>query len=142
ARTPSRRAVFHGGAAHHVDAWDAGSACPRGGRAMAERLAVEGDAPRVLGGMQGGPRRSSRYRHPGDVLRLIVAAVVLLAALVACVLAPDSSIGRDAGVLRGVEPGTVAGRLLVALVQVVGLVAAVAVVVSLLRRWRFRLLGM
>jgi glycosyltransferase 2 family protein len=84
---------------------------------------------------------SSRYRHPGDVIRLIGSAVLLVVALVALAIAPDRLLGDDATVATWLGPNTAAGRLLVGLVQLAFVVAGVVAVVMLLRWRRFRLLG-
>ena len=39
---------------------------------------------------------SSRYRHPGDVIRLIAGGLVLVVSLAAVALAPSQLIGSDA----------------------------------------------
>jgi glycosyltransferase 2 family protein len=85
--------------------------------------------------------QSSRYRHPGDAIRLIGSGVVGVAALVALALAPDRLLGADAALANWLGPNTAAGRLLVGLVQLVAAVAVVALLVAVLHRRRFRLLG-
>jgi glycosyltransferase 2 family protein len=84
---------------------------------------------------------SSRYRHPGDAIRLISSGGLLGASLVVVAIVPDRLVGPDAAIVSGVTPGTAAGRLLVGLVQLVVIVAIVALVFVVLRRRRFRLLG-
>jgi glycosyltransferase 2 family protein len=82
----------------------------------------------------------SRYRHPGDVIRLIAGGIVLLAALVASKAASRWLLGPAAPVPGGVGSGA-ASRVLTGIVQV-ACVAAVALVVAVtLRHRRFRLLG-
>jgi uncharacterized protein (TIRG00374 family) len=88
-----------------------------------------------------GPTAPSRYRHPGDVVRLIISGVILVAAVPIAAVMPERLIGSRAAVVTGLEPDTVAGELLTGLVQVVAIAAMVAVVAALLRRRRFRLLG-
>jgi glycosyltransferase 2 family protein len=83
----------------------------------------------------------SRYRHPGDAIRLIGSAVLLVAALVALAVAPDRLLGPDATVITWLGPDTSAGNLLVGLVQLVFVVVGVAILFTLLRWRRFRLLG-
>jgi undecaprenyl-diphosphatase len=84
---------------------------------------------------------SSRYRHPGDVIRLIVSSVVLVVSLAACIVAPERLLGTDAAPVAGPEPGAAAGQLLTGLLQVAAIAGIVLVVVDTLRRRRFRLLG-
>ena len=82
----------------------------------------------------------ARYRHPGDVIRLIGSGLVLTAMLAAVAVAPGRLTGAGAAAVTwlGSDP---AGRLLTGLVQV-GFVAAAAgaVAVALWHR-RFRLLA-
>jgi glycosyltransferase 2 family protein len=82
---------------------------------------------------------SSRYRHPGDVIRLIAGGLVLIVTLTAVALASSQLVGTDASAVTwlGSDP---AGRLLVGLVQVAFVVAATGIVAMALRRRRFRLL--
>ena len=82
---------------------------------------------------------SSRYRHPGDVIRLIAGGLLLIVALAVVALAPSQLVGTDASAVTwlGADP---AGRLLVGLVQVAFVVAAAAIVAFALWRRRFRLL--
>jgi hypothetical protein len=67
---------------------------------------------------------STRYRHPGDVIRLIGSGLVLTAMLAAVAVAPGRLTGTGAAAVTwlGSDP---AGRLLTGLVQV-GFVAAAA----------------
>ena len=55
----------------------------------------------------------SRYRHPGDVIWLVAAVLLLLVVLGAVVVAAEVLLGRRASLVRGVEPDTAAGGLLV-----------------------------
>jgi len=89
------------------------------------------------------PRRflpSSRYRHPGDVIRLIAGGLVLIGAIAVVSLAPSRLLGPAASSVTwlGYDP---AGRILVGLVQVALVVAAVGVTAVALRYRRFRLLA-
>ena len=83
---------------------------------------------------------STRYRHPGDVIRLIGSGLILAVMLAAVAVAPGRLTGSGAAAVTwlGSDP---AGRLLTGLVQV-GFVAAAAgaVAVALWHR-RFRLLA-
>ena len=79
---------------------------------------------------------SSRYRHPGDVIRLISAGLLLAGALVASVIAFRWLLGPAASVPGGLGP---AGRVITGLVQVACLAAAAVLIVATLRRRRFRL---
>jgi undecaprenyl-diphosphatase len=83
----------------------------------------------------------ARYRHPGDVIRLIIAGLVLAGALVVTVAAHAIYAGAGAAAVAAVVPSTVAGRVLAGLVQVLFAAAAVAAVVVTLRYRRFRLLA-
>jgi len=83
---------------------------------------------------------ASRYRHPGDVIRLISGAIVLGGALTASVVASRWLLGPAAAVVGGLGSGT-ASRVLTGLVQVACLAAAALVVAATLRHRRFRLLG-
>jgi glycosyltransferase 2 family protein len=82
---------------------------------------------------------SARYRHPGDVIRLIAGGLILIVTLTAVALASSQLAGTDASAVTwlGSDP---AGRLLVGLVQVAFVVAAIGIVAMALRRRRFRLL--
>ena len=82
----------------------------------------------------------SRYRHPGDVIRLISGCVVLACALVASAAASRWLLGPDASVPGGLQSGP-ASRVVTGIVQVACVAAAALVVAATLRRRRFRLLG-
>ena len=103
----------------------------------AARSARDGPKP-----VRGHPARlgpSSRYRHPGDVIRLITGGLILIVTLTAVALASRQLVGTDASAVTwlGSDP---AGRLLVGLVQVALVVAATGIVAMAIRRRRFRLL--
>ena len=83
----------------------------------------------------------ARYRHPGDLIRLIIAGLVLALALAVTVATHATYAGASAAAVTAVAPGTLAGRVLAGLVQVVLAVAAVSAVVMTLRYRRFRLLA-
>jgi uncharacterized membrane protein YbhN (UPF0104 family) len=80
----------------------------------------------------------ARYRHPGDVIRLIAAVSVLAAAAVTAVLLP--ALLRPAAAITAVGPATAAGRVLTGLVQVTVAAAALVLLVAALRYRRFRVL--
>ncbi len=83
---------------------------------------------------------STRYRHPGDVIRLIGSGLVLTGMLAAVAVAPNRLTGPGAAAVTwlGSDP---AGRALTGLVQVTFVLAAAVAVAAVLRRRRFRLLG-
>jgi glycosyltransferase 2 family protein len=80
----------------------------------------------------------SRYRHPGDVIRLISAGLLLAGAFAASAAAFRWLLGPAAPVPGGLGA---AGRVITGLVQVACLAAAVVVIAATLRRRRFRLLA-
>src|SRR5205823_7460362 len=82
-----------------------------------------------------------RYRHPGDVIRLIAAAVVLAVAGAVAALVPSALLRPDAAEVSGTGPGTAAGQVLAGLVQVTIAGAAVVLLVAGLRRRRFRVIA-
>jgi uncharacterized membrane protein YbhN (UPF0104 family) len=88
---------------------------------------------------RGGVLAPARYRHPGDVIRLIAAAGVLAVAVVIAALLP--ALLRPTAAVIGVGPASEAGRLVTGLVQVMIAAAAVVLVVAGLRYRRFRLLA-
>jgi glycosyltransferase 2 family protein len=103
------------------------------------------DSPAVLltaGGPKTRPRgrvlTPARYRHPGDVIRLIAAVSVLAAAAVTAALLP--ALLRPAAAVTGVGPATAAGRVLTGLVQVMIAAAALVLLAAALRYRRFRVL--
>ena len=83
----------------------------------------------------------ARYRHPGDLIRLIIAGLVLAGTLVVSVATHAAYAGASAVAVTAVAPSTVAGRVLGGLVQVLFVAAAVAAVVVTLRHRRFLLLA-
>jgi hypothetical protein len=93
-------------------------------------------------GKHGGRRLSpARYRHPGDVIRLIIAGLVLAAAVAATAVTHATYAGASAAAVTAVVPPTLAGRVLAGLVQALFAGAAVAAVVVTLRYRRYRLLA-
>ena len=82
----------------------------------------------------------ARYRHPGDVIRLIIAGLVLAGALAVTAAAHATYAGASATAVTAVAPSTLAGRVLAGLVQAVFVAAAAVAVVVTLRYRRYRLL--
>ncbi len=83
----------------------------------------------------------ARYRHPGDLIRLIIAGLVLAGALAVGVAAHATYAGASAVAVTAFAPSTVAGRVLAGVVQVLFAAAAVAAVAVTVRYRRFRLLA-
>jgi hypothetical protein len=81
---------------------------------------------------------SSRYRHPGDVIRLIAGGVLLLVSLVASAAARRWLLGSAAPVAGGLGSGP--DTILTGIVQVACVAAAALVVAATLWHRRFRLL--
>ena len=83
----------------------------------------------------------ARYRHPGDLIRLIIAGLVLAAAVAVTAVTHATYAGANAAAVTAVVPSTLAGRVLAGLVQALFAGAAVAAVVVTLRYRRYRLLA-
>ena len=83
----------------------------------------------------------ARYRHPGDVIRLIIAGLVLAGALAVTVTTHATYAGASAAAVTALAPAALAGRVLAGLVQAVLVTAAAAAVAVTLRYRRFRLLA-
>ena len=83
----------------------------------------------------------ARYRHPGDVIRLIIAGLVLAGALAVTVATHATYAGASAAAVTALAPSTLAGRVLAGLVQAVLVTAAAAALAVTLRYRRFRLLA-
>src|SRR5689334_22186526 len=79
----------------------------------------------------------ARYRHSGDVIRLIIAGLVLAGALAVTVATHATYAGASAAAVTAVAPSTPAGRVLAGLVQVVLVTAAAAALILTLRYRRF-----
>jgi glycosyltransferase 2 family protein len=124
ARTP------HSGAPARGDALT-GTASPGGAPASGAPESAAKRSPRVLS--------SSRYRHPGDVIRLIAGGLALTVAIAVAAVTSGELLGPGARTVRwlGYDP---AGRVLVGLVQVAFVLTAAGVVAAGLRYRRFRLL--
>ena len=71
----------------------------------------------------------ARYRHPGDVIRLSVAGLVLAGAAVVTSATHATYAGASDFVVTALRPSTVAGRALAGLMQAALVVAAIAAVV-------------
>jgi glycosyltransferase 2 family protein len=82
----------------------------------------------------------TRYRHPGDVIRLIAAAGVLAAAAVIAALLP-ALLRPAAAAITAVQLASPAGQVLTGLVQVTVAAAALVLLVAALRYRRFRVLA-
>ena len=85
-------------------------------------------------------RPDSRYRHPGDVIRLISGIFLLVCSLVASAAAFRWLLGPAAPVAGGLGSGP-ASRVLTGVVQVACVAATVLAVAAALRYRRFGLLG-
>src|SRR5947208_9473579 len=82
-----------------------------------------------------------RYRHPGDVIRLITAGLVLAGALAVTVTTHATYAGASAAAVTALAPAALAGRVLAGGVLAVLVTAAAATVAVTLRYRRFRLLA-
>src|SRR5690348_6377594 len=83
----------------------------------------------------------ARYRHPGDIIRLVTAGFVLIGASAVTAATHGTYAGASTVVVSSVAPTTLAGRVLAGLVQAVFIAAAAAAVVVTLRSGRYRLLA-
>ena len=100
-------------------------------------LAAGGPTTRPRGGRVLAP---TRYRHPGDVIRLIAAALVLAVAAVIGALLP-ALLQPGKAAITAVRPATAAGQVLTGLVQVTIAAAALVLLVAALRHRRFRVMA-
>ena len=100
-------------------------------------LAAGGPTTRPRGGRV---LASARYRHPGDVIRLIAAALVLAVAAVIGALLP-ALLRPGKAAITAVRPATAAGQVLTGLVQVMIAAAALVLLVAALRHRRFRVMA-
>jgi uncharacterized protein (TIRG00374 family) len=82
----------------------------------------------------------SRYRHPGDVIRLISGGILLACSVTVSAVAFRWLLGPAAAVPDGLGSGP-ASRITTGLVQLACVAAAALVVVAILGRRRFRLLA-
>jgi glycosyltransferase 2 family protein len=100
------------------------------------------DIPSAAAVKQGGRLLPpARYRHPGDVIRLIIAGLVLAGALAVTAVTHGTYAGASATAVTAVAPSALAGRVLAGLVQALFAGAAVAAVILTLRYHRYRLLA-
>jgi glycosyltransferase 2 family protein len=83
---------------------------------------------------------STRYRHPGDVIRLIASGLILAVMLAVVAVAPGRLTGSGAAAVTWLG-SDLAGRLLTGLVQVAFVVAAAGAAAAALWHRRFRLLA-
>jgi hypothetical protein len=100
-------------------------------------------APSAAAAKHGGHRLLSpaRYRHPGDMIRLIIAGLVLAAALAITAVTHATNVDASAVAVSAVAPSTLAGWVLGGVVQALFAAAAVAAFLVTLRYHRYRLLG-
>src|SRR4051794_1220218 len=83
----------------------------------------------------------TRYRHPGDVIRLGAAGLVLAGALAVTIITHATYAGASAAAVTALAPAALAGRVLAGGVLAVLVTAAAATVAVTLRYRRFRLLA-
>jgi glycosyltransferase 2 family protein len=83
----------------------------------------------------------ARYRHPGDVIRLIAAGLVLAGTLAVTAVTHATYAGASDTAVAAVVPSTLVGRALAGLVQAAFAVAAGVAVAVTLRCRRFQLLA-
>src|SRR5262249_6334114 len=107
-----------------------------GGRAMSKPI-VTGRP--VAPGRQRGMLPPARYRHPGDVIRLLVAGLVFAGAAAATLATHGTYAGASATAVTALRLSTTAGRVLTGLMTAAFVVAAVAAIATTLRYGRFRL---
>ena len=83
----------------------------------------------------------ARYWHPGDVIRLIIAVLVLAVAVVVTSATHARHAGAGATAVTAVRLSIAGGRTLAGLMAAAFAVAAVAAIAATLRYRRFRLLA-
>ena len=84
---------------------------------------------------------STRYRHPGNVIRLIIAGLVLAVAVVIASITHATYAGDSATAVTALRLSADPGRALDALMAAAFVAAAVTAIVATLRHRRFRLLA-
>jgi len=82
----------------------------------------------------------ARYRHPGDLIRLIIAGLALAVALAVTVATRATYAGASAAAVTALASSSLPGRVLAGLVQAIFVIAAAAALAVTLRYRRFRLL--
>ena len=82
-----------------------------------------------------------RYRHPGDVLRLITSGFLLVVVLISCLVSPDRLLGSRAASVTAVPQGSTASRVLIGVGQVAALVLPLVLAAELFRGRRYRLIA-
>ena len=83
----------------------------------------------------------ARYRHPGDVIRLVTAGLVLAVAGAVTYATHGTYAGPAATAVTAVRLSTTAGRVLTGVMTAAFAVAAIAAIAATLRYQRFRLLA-
>jgi len=83
----------------------------------------------------------TRYRHPGDVIRLILAGLVLVVAGAITYVTHATYAGAGATAVTALRLSADPGRALAALVAAAFVTGAVAAIAATLRHRRFRLLA-
>ena len=116
---------------------------PRGAPSRGDALTAHppaGGTPEPAAKRPGRLLPPSRYRHPGDVIRLIAGGLLLVVASAVAAVWSDELLGPGAPAVRwlGYDP---AGGVLVGLVQVMFVITTAGVVAAGLRYRRFRLLA-
>jgi undecaprenyl-diphosphatase len=103
------------------------------GPIVAGRPAAPGRQRRIL--------PPARYRHPGDVIRLLVAGLVFTGGAAAALATHGTYAGASATAVTALRISTPAGRALTGLMTAAFVVAAVAAIAATLWYRRFRLLA-
>jgi MFS family permease len=83
----------------------------------------------------------ARYRHPGDVIRLLIAGLVLASAVAAVAMTHATYAGAGATAVPALRLSTMAGRVVAGMMEAAFVVAAIAAIVATLRYRRYRLLA-
>src|ERR1700745_4429882 len=90
----------------------AGAAVAPLGEVMTKSLETHAGPPVVAVKPGGRFLPPARYRHPGDVIRLILAGLVLAGALAVTVITHATYAGASAAAVTALAPATLAGRVL------------------------------
>src|SRR6266487_5355165 len=115
------------------------SGCEYAGKPMAKLPETHAQTSPVAARQGGRLLATARYRHPGDVIRLIVAGLVLAGVVAVTIAAHAIYAGANASAVSAVASSTLAGRVLAGFVQGAFVAAALTAVVVTLRHRRFRL---